>query len=114
MPGYLPQHAALHQKRQQAMEKLSSGHCLHELIVQCLSDHPDKRPTAAGINKTMKELCVSLPKRFPSVLEMHTEIWKLHGVSWLLLYYFSVYRLNVSLRIMPIVVLCLDEQMLTV
>ena len=101
-------------KRQQAMEKLPLGHCLHELIVQCLSDHPDKRPTAAGINKTMKELCVSLHKRFPSVLEMHTEIWKLHGVSWLLLYYFSVYRLNVSLRIMPIVVLCLDEQMLTV
>ena len=49
------------------------------------------RPTVAGINKTMKELCVSLPKWFPSVLGMHTEIWKLHRVSWQLLYYYSVY-----------------------
>ena len=68
-------------KRQQTMEKLTSGHCLHQLIIQCLSDDPGKRPTAAGINGKMKELCVNLPKRFPSVLEMHTEIWKLHGVS---------------------------------
>lgn len=68
-------------KRQQTMEKLTSNHCLHDVIVRCLSDDPDKRLTAAGINKVMKELCINLPKRFPSVLEMHTEIWKLHGVS---------------------------------
>lgn len=68
-------------KRHNAITKLTTGHCLYELIVHCLSDDPAKRPMAADINKKMKELCVNLPKRFPSVLEMHTEIWKLHGVS---------------------------------
>ena len=70
-------------KRHTAMEALTSGHCLYELIVQCLIDDPDKRPTAWEINRTMKELCLNLPKRFPSVLEMHGEIWKLHGVRQL-------------------------------
>lgn len=68
-------------KRRDAMDKLSTSHCLYELIVQCLSDDPEKRPTSVGVNRKMKELCVNLPKRFPSVLEMHREIWKLHGVS---------------------------------
>ena len=68
-------------KRGDAMRKLSTGHCLHELIVRCLSDDADKRPVAVEVNRTMKALCVNLPKRFPSVLEMHGEIWKLHGVS---------------------------------
>ena len=67
-------------KRQETMEKLTSGHCLHKLVVSCLSDDPAKRPSAAGINKAMKQLCVNLPKRFPSVLEMHSEIRRLHGV----------------------------------
>jgi serine/threonine protein kinase len=66
-------------KRGDAMRKLSTGHCLHELIVRCLSDDADKRPVAVEVNRTMKALCVNLPKRFPSVLEMHGEIWKLHG-----------------------------------
>lgn len=68
-------------KRREAMAKLSTGHCLYELIVQCLSDDAGKRPTSLQVNRKMKELCVNLPKRFPSVLEMHGEIWKLHGVS---------------------------------
>ena len=68
-------------KRQEAMKKLTTGHCLNELIVECLSDDASKRPTAAGINRKMVELCVNLPKRFSSVLEMHSEIRKLHVVS---------------------------------
>ena len=68
-------------KRQKAMAKLSDGHCLYELIIQCLSDDAAKRPMTVEINQKMKKLCVNLPKRFPSVLEMHGEIWKLHGVS---------------------------------
>ena len=68
-------------KRHKAMKKLTNGHCLYDLIVRCLSDNASNRPMAFDINRTMKELCLNLPKRFASVLEMHGEIWKLHGVS---------------------------------
>lgn len=68
-------------KRQKAIDKLTDSHCLHPLVMQCLSDNPEKRPSTVEINRKMKELCQQLPKRFNSVLEMHGEIWKLHGVS---------------------------------
>ena len=71
-------------KRQETMEKLTSSHCLHDLIVCCLNDDPRKRPSAIGINDKMKKLGINVSKQFPPMMEMYSEIWRLQGVRfWL-------------------------------
>ena len=38
-------------KRRKWIDELAEDHCLHHLILRCLSDEPEKRPTAAEVNR---------------------------------------------------------------
>ena len=44
-------------KRKKWIDKLPHDHCLRDLILSCLKDKPEKRPTTAEINNIMKALC---------------------------------------------------------
>jgi len=67
-------------KRQLAIDKLGSDHCLFDLITQCLLDDSKKRPTTAEINKTLKRLSRQYSKHFHDVMEMYGELGKLTEV----------------------------------
>ena len=40
----------------------ASKHCLYPLIVHCLKDNPDQRPTAGEVRNGVKKLCINHPK----------------------------------------------------
>ena len=68
-------------KRQPAINKLGSDHCLFGLITQCLLDDPQKRMSTIEINKELKQLSAQYPKNFHDVMEMHGELGKLTKVK---------------------------------
>ena len=43
-------------KRKRWIDKLAEGHCLRDVILQCLKDEPEKRPTTAEVNSIMSVL----------------------------------------------------------
>ncbi len=54
-------------KRKSAIDKMGTGHCLHPLVLQCLSDDPAKRPTTADINDTLSGLCRKYPRSLADI-----------------------------------------------
>ena len=44
-------------KRKKWIDQLPHDYCLRDLILSCLKDKPEKRPTTAEINNIMKALC---------------------------------------------------------
>ena len=50
-------------KRRSDLEAISHSHCLYSLIMNCLHDDPDQRPTTREVNLTLKELCTRNPKK---------------------------------------------------
>ena len=43
-------------KRKKWIDELGQGHCLQDLILQCLKDEPEKRPNTAEVNNIMSVL----------------------------------------------------------
>ncbi len=54
-------------KRKSAIDKMGTEHCLHPLVLQCLSDDPAKRPTTADINDTLIGLCGKHPRSLADI-----------------------------------------------
>ena len=44
-------------KRKHDLEMIGGDHCLYHLIMRCLHDDPNKRPTTRELNLLLKELC---------------------------------------------------------
>ena len=45
-------------KRQSGMREMGNTHCLYELVVDCLRDVPERRPTAKQVNSRLQALSV--------------------------------------------------------
>jgi hypothetical protein len=43
-------------KRKKWIDELEQDHCLRDLILGCLKDEPEKRPTAREVNSIMSTL----------------------------------------------------------
>ena len=43
-------------KRKKSVEEIPQGHCLYGLMVECLHDNPDHRPTAQQLRDTLSQL----------------------------------------------------------
>ncbi len=54
-------------KRKSAIDKMGTGHCLHPLVLQCLSDDPAKRPTTADLKDTLSGLCLKHPRSLADI-----------------------------------------------
>ena len=48
-------------RRRKAVDQLGTTHCMYPLIVRCLHDNPDPRPTASEVIESLKELCMKYP-----------------------------------------------------
>ena len=61
-------------KRRLALEKVSEGHCMHSLIIQCLHDKPTQRPDAVELTKKVQELCTKYPKTVEDVVTLDEKV----------------------------------------
>ena len=65
-------------RRKKWIDMLPRGHCLKEVILQCLKDRTDERPVTQDLNCTMKALCVKWPKSLDdivAVMENKTKVY---------------------------------------
>ena len=50
-------------ERKTALEEgMGKDHCLYQLTINCLQDHPEQRPSTNELNKTLKRLSIEHPK----------------------------------------------------
>ena len=57
-------------KRREAIEKMGSRHPLHSIVVQCLSDIPEQRPTSRELVTRMERICRDHPVPHKNLLEV--------------------------------------------
>ena len=48
-------------KRTASIDKMGRDHCLFPLIIRCLKDRPERRPTTSDLNQDVKELSIRKP-----------------------------------------------------
>ena len=58
-------------KRSYALDKMGSTHCLRSMVIQCLQDNPEMRPTTSEICSALEGLCKQHDKEFKDVLDLH-------------------------------------------
>ena len=57
-------------KRREAIEKMGSRHPLHSIVVQCLSDISEQRPTSRELVTRMERICQQHPILHKNLLEV--------------------------------------------
>lgn len=50
-------------KRKKCLDRMGAHHCLYPLVMKCLCDNPDDRPTTFQLNSELKKLCTRYPKK---------------------------------------------------
>ena len=76
-PAILEQGTIQIVKRGIAIDQMGGErHCLHPLVLQCLQDKPERRPTTARLNESLKEQCTKHPRRVAEVLQLSGEAEK--------------------------------------
>ena len=64
-------------KRKKAIDQMGGErHCLHPLVLQCLQDEPERRPSTIRLNESLKEQCTMHPRRVAEVLQFSGEAKK--------------------------------------
>ena len=72
-PAILQQGTIQIMKRRKAIDQMGERHCLHPLVIQCLQDEPEQRPTTLKLNESLKEHCTKHPRRMAEVLRFSGE-----------------------------------------
>ena len=57
-------------KRQHWIDEMGVNHTLYPLVIQCLQDHPDQRPSAKELSDMLSGLCEQHPKKWRTILEV--------------------------------------------
>ena len=57
-------------KRRNAIDEMGRDHCLHDVVVKCLQDNPQKRPTTFKLNDILNYLCMKHPREIQVVTEV--------------------------------------------
>ena len=57
-------------KRKRDLETIGHDHCLYPLIMRCLHDDPNNRPTTRELNLILKELCTKNPKKVQHIAQL--------------------------------------------
>ena len=57
-------------KRKRDLEAIGRNHCLYPLIMRCLHDDPNERPTTRELNLVLKELCTKNPKKIQHIAQL--------------------------------------------
>ena len=73
-PAVLQQGIIQIMKRGIAIDQMGGEqHCLHPLVIQCLQDKPERRPSTLKLNESLKEQCTKHPRRVADVLQLSGE-----------------------------------------
>ena len=67
-------------KRMSVIQKMSQGHCLYPIAIECLVDDQNERPTTRSLNERLKKLSDQHSRQFQDFLQMHREIHKVSRV----------------------------------
>ena len=63
LPRYVREGKVELMRRDEAVhQQMGETHCLYPLVVHCLHDHPDQRPTAGEVRESIKKLCIKHPR----------------------------------------------------
>ena len=57
-------------KRRPAIDEMGRDHCLHDVVMKCLQDNPNKRPTMLKLNKMLNHLCMKHPREHQDVTQV--------------------------------------------
>ena len=57
-------------KRKRDLETIGRHHCLYPLIMRCLHDDPNQRPTTRELNNALKELCTKNPMKIQHMAQL--------------------------------------------
>ena len=57
-------------KRRKAIDEMGRDHCLHDVVMNCLQDNPQKRPTTLNLNVMLNHLCMQHPREVEGVTEV--------------------------------------------
>ena len=63
-------------RRRRAIDELGEDHCLYPIIIRCLQDLPERRPTTSEINSTLKMLTEKHPKSQEDVNEVSRQVYE--------------------------------------
>ena len=69
------------ERRRIWLKKIEHRHCLYTLIIECLQDRPEKRPSTSDLMQRMRQLSLQYPRAFQDILQMHKEIENLVSIS---------------------------------
>ena len=59
-------------KRRKDIERMGTNHCLYDVVMRCLQDDPDERPSTLELNLTLKHLST----KYPMMIKHVSQIWK--------------------------------------
>ena len=57
-------------KRKKSLDRMGSHHCLYPLVMECLCDEPEDRPTTLQLNSDLKKLCTRYPKKSHHIMQI--------------------------------------------
>ena len=60
-------------RRKKWIDRLSHNYCLRSIILQCLKDTPEERPTTLILNDKMKTLCAKNPRSLDDIVSIWEE-----------------------------------------
>ena len=58
------------ERRRTWLKKMGQQHCLYDLIVACLQDEPEERPTMLTLNTNLNEFCSAYPYKLEDVMKI--------------------------------------------
>ena len=58
-------------KRMSSLKKMGEAHCLYPLVIRCLQDAPQRRPSTAEVCSDLRDLSKELPRKFENILTMY-------------------------------------------
>ena len=61
-------------KRKHWVDKMGVSHPLHSMVMSCLMDHPDHRPTSKELNDIITKLCIQQDNSCNNVLEVRNYV----------------------------------------
>ena len=67
--------------RMRAIGKMGETHVLRPLVLQCLQDDPQRRPSTADVRASLERLTREHPKQFKDVIEMYAAMEEMEKVS---------------------------------
>ncbi len=56
-------------KRKPSLDEMRKNNCLYSLVIRCLQDYPQDRPTTIDLNSALKDLSIRHPKTPDDVME---------------------------------------------